>query len=327
MKVGAKGANESKYSFDVPRLAPYVPIPDRELDMKRTSVLSNNQCSNFLDLKNSPLVDSDNTSFEGFCYFRDIAPQEVIKKRSSQRPLSSIMRRRTSKLSTRAPEENIDAFQTSTPLSPRSSEVKSILRSPTRHFPGDSLSVADFPSIRRSMSRASLGSTPRKLQKKRSTMTGTTPRLSVLANRKSMSSLLGIAGSDVKDDSPCVDPMGPSVRRLDSSASVSSATPNLPAGIVQTGRGIGYSHTPQASRSKISLVSIKSNSCFGKIKFPNINMLACKSADNLPRTRKDVMQQIYGSNWSIAHSTINFGIPEGLGQRVDEDEVPPLPVK
>ena len=66
---------------------------------------------------------------------------------------------------------------------------------------------------------------------------------------------------------------------------------------------------------------------FGKIGFPNINILACKSADNLPRTRKDVMQQIYGSNWSIAHSTINFGIPEGLGQRVDEDEVPPLPGK
>jgi len=304
-------------------IAPYVPIPDRELVTNRMSVLSDTQGSNFLDLKMSPIFDSDDAPFEGFCYFRDPDSKVVKKKGSSQRPLSNIMRRCTSRHSTRTTEENNEG-----PVSPRSGEVRSILRSPSRHFPGDSLSVADFPSLRRSLSRSSLGASARKLQKKRSTLVGATPRLSVLMNRKSMSSLLGIASSDVKKDSSCVDPMGASPHhRLMNRSSVSSATPNFPTGIVQSGRGIGYSHTPQASRSKISLVSVKSNTCFGKISLPNINILACKSADNLPRTRKDVMQQIYGSNWSVAHSTITFGIPEGLGQRVDDEDVPPLPSK
>ncbi len=111
-------------------IAPYVPIPDRDLVTNRMSVLSDTQGSNFLDLKMSPIFDSDDAPFEGFCYFRDPDSKVDKKKGSSQRPLSSIMRRRTSRHSTRTTEEINEG-----PASPRSGEVRSILRSPSRHFP------------------------------------------------------------------------------------------------------------------------------------------------------------------------------------------------
>lgn len=95
----------------------------------------------------------------------------------------------------------------------------------------------------------------------------------------------------------------------------------LPPGITQSGRGIGYTHASTVSRSHLSLTNLSTKACFSALGA----LLGGKndSAENLPRSRNDVMQHIYGSNWSVAHtneavmSTVNFGIPDGLGRRVD----------
>lgn len=98
---------------------------------------------------------------------------------------------------------------------------------------------------------------------------------------------------------------------------VSCGTVNLPPGITQTGKGIGFTPAQLTSRSRMSVVSVAPNSCmrglaamfgFGKKPPP------------VPRTRDEVMQQIYGSTWSVheaQNSTVTFGIPDGLGPRRD----------
>ena len=106
-----------------------------------------------------------------------------------------------------------------------------------------------------------------------------------------------------------------------SAHAVSHEAPSLPPGIIQSGRGIGYTFTPQSSHSRLPLRKAASRKCLSMLN----SLVGAKnaSAENLPRNRDDVMQHIYGSNWSVAHtteamlSTINFGIPEGLGRRVD----------
>lgn len=285
---------------------------------------------NFLDLKTSPTVEGDDEFLNGFCFYREEEPK-VLRERSSCLTLG------TSKGHIMSGDieitSNRDCGLAGSMLSPRSGQVRSILKTPSQYFPGDFIPVSGFPEIQRCTSKASLSATPNKLRKRKSSLPKVANRSSVLGGRKSFSSFLALSSpksSHTQRDASSPETPKKSTRHSVYRLSVSSAIPNLPDGVVQSGRGIGYSHTPQGSRSKLSLVSVNTTSCFKLFSLSNLRQMSCNRTTT-PRTRTDVMQQIYGSNWSIAQSiegrmsSITFGIPEGLGRRVDDEDIPPLP--
>ena len=211
--------------------------------------------------------------------------------------------------------------------------IRSILKSPSPRFqehPGIGESICkqtDFLDLNRSATRFEMFCTPdrrRKLRKKRSSVAGASKPDSIVSKRKSVVSLFSVYSAKNSKSKEAV-----ATNQLSNfEASVSSNTLNLPKGIVQSGKGIGFTYTPPASRSHLSLASVASTSCFGKLGVL-INKLG-KSSENLPKSRTDVMQQIYGSTWSISQtearmSTVTFGIPDGLGRRVDSNEILPGP--
>lgn len=197
--------------------------------------------------------------------------------------------------------------------------IRSILKSPSIHFATDSKATedhgsGDFLDLRHSTSRLSVGgkkAPPKKLRKKRMSVPGA--RSSFLSTRKSMSSILNEINISKEMRKGAESNKG-------CENSTSGGTLDLPKGIVQSGRGIGFTYNPQASRSRISLSSTTTNSCFKGI---SVLFSGRGSAqENIPRSRNEVMQQIYGSTWSLhtneaQASTVTFGIPDGLGRRAD----------
>lgn len=213
--------------------------------------------------------------------------------------------------------------------SPVIRNIRSILKSPSLRFQehsalGDTaLKHTDFLDLNRSGTHLGIFETPdrpRKLRKKRSShVPGIENRNSTLTNRKSMVSLFSLSSTKNLKVAESTSPN----RLPNYETSVSSCTVNLPKGVVQSGKGIGFTYTPPASRSHLSLASVASSSCFGKL--GNLLHRLGRSTENLPKSRADVMQQIYGSTWSISQtearmSAVTFGIPDGLGRRVDSND-------
>ncbi|KAL5535258.1 hypothetical protein ACEPAF_3352 [Sanghuangporus sanghuang] len=200
------------------------------------------------------------------------------------------------------------------------SNIRSILKIPSVYFTRDSgtsdtAKPTDFLDLRHSTSRINFSAKrPRKLVKKRPSSGA---RSSVLSTRRSMVSMLSKTSVDkarlCRSDSR-------NKYRAGCEGSLSNGTINLPKGVVQTGQGIGFTYVPQASRSRLSLSSTKTQSCFKSIS--KLFGRDSDSPENLPRSRNEVMQQIYGSTWGVhtdeaQMSTVSFGIPDGLGRRVD----------
>lgn len=220
---------------------------------------------------------------------------------------------------------SVDPENQDGPLPQKRSNIRSILKSPSIYFSGDTKGAepknsGDFLDLCHSTSRLSLSATsehPRKLRKRR--LSGSAARPSALSKRKSMVSILseiGIGKGGVNKTVP------PNKYQDGCESSMSSGNLNLPKGIVHSGRGIGFTCASHevASRSRLSLSSMKTQTCFKSILI--LFGRHRKSPENLPRSRNDVMQQIYGSTWSIhtneaQMSTGTFGIPDGLGRRVD----------
>ena len=191
--------------------------------------------------------------------------------------------------------------------------VTGILKESTQFVPRDIHDSFYHQSILPSCQSLSVKETrPRKLRKKRMSNSVNPARFSTLSNRKSFLSLRGpknVSDGSKKHSAACQSVYGVSA---------------FPNGIFQSGKGIGYTYTPPASRSRLSLSSIATKSCFGGLNqvFHGLG----KSNDNLPRTQGQGLQQSYGSSWSVAHSnearmsTVTFDLPEGLGRRVDSED-------
>lgn len=205
--------------------------------------------------------------------------------------------------------------------------VRSILKEPSDRFPADErppldvlLKAFEDAEMKRQDSQqcnVNVLKQPRKLRKRRSCIPSTVVESSAISKHRSVSSLfIAVFHTEGK----AVNKLRKKNRLSDCRQS-SSNNYDLPRGVVQSGKGIGYTHTPPASRSRLSFSSVASGSCFGKLGF-SLNS-GRKSTDNLQSSHTQVMQQIFGSNWSIAHtnearmSTVTFGIPDGLGRRVD----------
>ncbi|KAL5534511.1 hypothetical protein ACEPAG_974 [Sanghuangporus baumii] len=202
----------------------------------------------------------------------------------------------------------------------KKSNIRSILKSPSVYFTrnsgtSDADKLTNFLDLRHSTSRINFtAKKPRKLVKKR---LSSGARSSVLSPRRSMVSMLGEMSVD---KAKLYRNTSRSRYRAGCKGSLSSGTISLPKGVVQTGQGIGFTYIPQASRSRLSFSSTKTQSCFKGIS--KLFGRGSDSPENLPRSRNEVMQQIYGSTWSIntneaQMSTVSFGIPDGLGRRVD----------
>lgn len=208
-----------------------------------------------------------------------------------------------------------------------SAPVRSILKEPSERFAADErppldvlLKTFEDAEMKRQDSEQCIENVlkqPRKLRKRRSCIPSTVVDSPAISKHRSVSSLfINVFNTEGK----AVNKLRKK-NRLSNCRRSSSNNYDLPRGVVQTGRGIGYTHTPPASRSRLSFSSVASGSCFGKLGF-SLNS-GRKSTDNLQSSHTQVMQQIFGSNWSIAHtnearmSTVTFGMPDGLGRRVD----------
>lgn len=216
-----------------------------------------------------------------------------------------------------APEEKLDTGYTLD--SPRSSaqKVRGILKSSS----GDPFSTkavyetsGDFLNLC-SSSRVSfhqgLGR-PRKLQKTRPSEAGS--RSSILQNRRSMISII----SEMSKKSLVGGKSTNKSRKL-CEGSVSSGTLNLPKGVVQNGRGIGFTHVPQAAQSQISISSSTNQSCLKCLAL--FSSWPISASRSVFKTKKNIMQQTYGSTWSVqtdaCMSTVSLETPDGLGRQVE----------
>lgn len=206
--------------------------------------------------------------------------------------------------------------------------VQSILKRPSVYFSGDNVSDnmtnvdGDFLDLRRSASQLHKNITsrsPRKLRKKRSSanIPASDEKTSPLRKRMSMASMISRISFRKPDDEDT--PPLPLSKLVNTS--VSSAALNLPKGVVQSGKGIGFHYAPTSSRSHVSLSSVSRKSCFSG--FTAMLKHHHKDASNMKRSRHDVMNHIYGSSWSMhtnneaQMSTVTFTLPDGLGRRVD----------
>ena len=194
---------------------------------------------------------------------------------------------------------------------------RSIFRNPSVYFARDSRNAtktSDFLDLGYSTSQLSLheSTRPRKLRKQPTARSNLNS--SALASRKSIVSMLSEFNiRKIKEKKSAIS----SKHKFGFEKGVSCGTINLPQGVTQTGQGIGFTPAHHASRSHMSVVSVAPTSCmkglatlFGFRKKP----------PPPPRTREEIMQQIYGSTWSVHEaqmSTVTFGIPDGLGPRRD----------
>jgi hypothetical protein len=153
----------------------------------------------------------------------------------------------------------------------------------------------------------------------RSNFTDKPSRSSMVSKRLSISSLFSESDREMKRKRNKL--RKKSRQSLCLPQAVSYEALDLPPGVTQSGRGIGYTYRSPTSQSRLSLNQLNAKNFLSILG----GFLSGKntSAENLPNSRNDVMQHIYGSNWSVAHtaeammSTTNFGIPDGLGRRVD----------
>lgn len=236
-----------------------------------------------------------------------------------------------------APGDNLHENNTECSASGAVRRVRSILKRPSVYFSGDfsadqvTNANSDFLDLQRSSSQLHKNATPRgprKLRKKRSSVAASSfvQSPSALSKRKSVASMISRISFRRPDDDEGLPPL-PVLKFLDASdMSVSSAALNLPKGIVQSGKGIGFHYAPPASRSRLSLSSATKRSCFSGLKM--LCKGPCRSSGEAGKSRHDVMNHIYGSTWSMhtneaQMSTVTFTLPEGLGRRVDSLDIQP----
>lgn len=274
---------------------------------------------------------ADHDAFEGFSFTWD--PSAVCVERVTE--VQGLSHAPTKQSSVTKKVSDGDALgksaQAPSSLSRRSSPVirhiRSILKEPSARFSADRHSGLKH-SVKTEMedtnSCQNTTATPersQKLRKRRSSVPSNAAQPSFVSNRKPSVSLS-------VEPSPTAAPGRNKLRKQNrlSCSSGPPPLPDLPRDIVQNGRGIGYTHTPPGSRSHISLSSIASKSCFASLASGLGLRKREKVGANLPvRSRTMIMQQIYGSSWSIGldnearTSTVTFGIPDGLGPRVDSD--------
>ncbi|KAL5518698.1 hypothetical protein ACEPAH_381 [Sanghuangporus vaninii] len=282
--------------------APYIPCGD-EVDLLEVE----DEIFDFYDKSNLPELDNSPSpaasDFDGFTFTWQPSTTSPGDETAAHSCRSSAV---------------LETHESTSPS--KISNIRSILKIPSVYFTrdtgtSDTVKPTDFLDLRQSTSRINFSAKrPRKLVKKR---LSSGVRSSVLSTRRSTVSMLSKTSVDkarlFRTDSR-------SKYRAGCKNSLSSGTTNLPKGVVQTGRGIGFTYIPQASRSRLSLSSTKTQSCFKSIS--KLFGRGSDSPENLPRSRNEVMQQIYGSTWSVhmneaQMSTVSLGIPDGLGRRVD----------
>lgn len=285
--------------------APYIPFGTKTDDMSPKCVderiFFGMDEQDFLDLR-SPSTCHTGDPFDGFSYVWKSAQNPhgagstTVDKPAKESQSPSGARKN-------APNDGISKSAR------RAEKVRSILKSPSQFFPGDSNPVASFPEPPPCPTEERM----RKLRKRRSSFvpgTGSNgKRTSIISHRKSISSIFEKSTSTKRLSII----NGPDIPEV----------PNLPHGIIQQGRGIGYTHASPVTHSRLSLASLKSTtSCFAKLVSALGGGALVTPADKVPKSRNEIMQQIYGSTWSVNSaarmSSVTFGIPEGLGRRVDE---------
>lgn len=212
--------------------------------------------------------------------------------------------------------------------------VRSILKRPSVYFSGDTstdqapTNDGDFLNLQRSTSQLHKNITPRcprKLRKKRSSVTPSSPAhsASALSKRKSVASMISRISFRKPEDDEDIPPLP---KFLDASdRSISSAALNLPKGVIQTGKGIGFHYAPPSCRSRLSLSSVTKKSCFSGLR--QLFNGQYRKSDEAEKSRHVVMNHIYGSTWSVhtnneaRMSTVTFTLPEGLGRRIDSVDI------
>lgn len=199
-------------------------------------------------------------------------------------------------------------------------KARSVFRNPSVYFARDSRNAtktSDFLDLCYSTSQLSLNNSthPRRLRKRRQSQHNLQSSSALTARKSMMSMLSEIGARKIKEKKSTIS----GKHKSGCESGVSCGTLDLPNGITQTGRGIGF--TPahhSASRSHVSLASVAPRSCIKGLSA----LLGFRRSKPppLPKSRDEVMQQIYGSTWSVHEaqmSTVTFGIPDGLGPRRD----------
>ena len=196
---------------------------------------------------------------------------------------------------------------------------RSIFRNPSVYFARDSRNAtktSDFLDLCYSTSQLSLheSTRPRKLRKR--SMSRSNLQQSALASRKSILSMLSeLSVRKIKEKKSTISAKHKTGTGCETA--VSSGVPNLPSGVTQTGRGIGFTPAHHESRSRMSLASVAPSSC---IKGLSALLRFKNKPPPPPKSHDEVARQIYGSTWSLHEaqmSTVTFGIPDGLGPRRD----------
>lgn len=286
------------------RPAPYIPCGD-EVDLLEVDEENFHFYDklNFRELDDSP--PSAASDFDDFTFSWDpdpVLPCDNTVAQSYESPAADPDKRGT------APSQ-------------RKSIARSVLKSRSLYFardsrPSDVVESSNFLDLGDATVKFNRsGKRPRKLVKKRPPSSGV--RSSVLSTRRSTISMLS------EMNVGRVKTWKTALRGKYSAGcegSMSCTTVAFPEGIVQTGRGIGFTYIPQASCSRLSLSSTKTQSCLRSIS--RLFKMGSDFPENLPRSRDEVMQHIHGSTWSVhtneaQMSTISLGTPDGFGRRAD----------
>ncbi|KAI5123727.1 hypothetical protein M0805_000320 [Coniferiporia weirii] len=207
--------------------------------------------------------------------------------------------------------------------------VRSILKSPSLYFPGDptiagSARPESFLDLRRSTPGLGLCTTPERTGKlrKKKLSTGSTPVRSLIPSaRKSVSSIFSEVGIGI-----CREREKSTLRKEHFARHESpetTGTLNLPKGVVQSGRGIGFTYVHPASQSRLSPSSVTPRSCFSG--FSTLVKRFGGSSDDLEGSKDGAVQKVYGNTWSVhtneaQMSNVTFGMPDGLGHCMESVE-------
>lgn len=294
------GVGSDIMGFQAPFIPPNYEVKSRYSDFDEENFHFYEQ-SDLLEIDHTPVQDDSENLFDGYSF--------------TWNPKSHAL------ASSKLGDDTLGLPKASSSL-PIIQNIRSIIKSRSLQFPlqkrsnaEDLISLSDFLDLDKSASRFSAFGTPdkpRKLRKRHSIALVKTTRHNKSSHMPS--TLSRCINTEEKNDIQ-------ERRKLRKRCQSTSQTPisnlvSLPKGIVQSGRGIGFTYTPPMSRSRVSLASVNSRNCFGKLNFFNTK----------PITRvREAGMQTNGSTWSLPQSdegrtsVVTLGMPEDVNRHIESN--------